>query len=245
MAIEQFNLVLQSVKQLAPNTKHFSFTREDGKELAYIPGQFITFTFDGVDGKPKRRSYSIASIPDQTSTIELAVSYVENGVASEYLFNTMKPGDKLPAMGPAGRLILQDEPVSRYILMATGTGVAPYRCMLPQLAERLKRNDFTVELLFGVRYKKDLFYAEDFIEFAKHHPNFHFHAYLSREDGDLAAHEKKGYIQHALDNLSLQPGSDVVYLCGNPNMIDEVFQKLIAIGFATKDIRREKYISSN
>ncbi|MDF2939763.1 MAG: ferredoxin--NADP(+) reductase [Gammaproteobacteria bacterium] len=244
MAIELFNLVLKSSKMLTPNTKHMTFVREDGKKLDYIPGQFVTFTFDGSDGKPKRRSYSISSIYGQSDEIEIAISFVQGGIASEALFK-MEPGQKFPAMGPAGRLILQEEPISRCILMATGTGVAPYRCMLPQIAEKLKNPDFTVELFLGVRLREDLLYGEDFVEFAKAHPNFKFHAYYSREDSELKPYEHKGYVQHAFANLNLKPGADVIYLCGNPNMIDEAFQKLVAMGFATKDIRREKYISSN
>lgn len=244
MPIEQFNLVLQSSRTLAPQTKHFVFTREDGKKLDYLPGQFITFSFDSADGKPKRRSYSISTIHGMTDAIELAISYVKGGVASEHLF-AMQPGQKLPAIGPAGRLILQDEPISRYVLVATGTGVAPYRCMLPQIAERLKDPNFRVDLLLGVRLKEDCLYKEDFVEFARQHPNFHFHAYYSREESSLEEFERKGYVQHAFDGLNLKPGEDVIYLCGNPNMIDEAFQKLVAAGFATKDIRREKYISSN
>ncbi|MDF2529754.1 MAG: ferredoxin--NADP(+) reductase [Gammaproteobacteria bacterium] len=244
MAIEQFNLVLRSAKMLTPNTRHMAFIREDGKTLDYVPGQFVTFTFDSADGKPKRRSYSISTIPGQTDQIEIAISYVEGGVASEALFK-MEPGQKFSAMGPAGRLILQEEPNSRYILMATGTGVAPYRCMLPQIAEKLKDPNFSVEVLLGVRLREDLLYGEDFVEFAKAHSNFKFHAYLSREQSELKPYEHKGYVQHAFDRLALKPGADVVYLCGNPNMVDEAFHKLVAMGFATKDIRREKYISSN
>jgi ferredoxin-NADP reductase len=244
MAIEQFNLILQSTKMITPNTRHMTFVREDGKKLDYIPGQFITFTFEGSDGKPKRRSYSISSIPNESNDIEIAISYMKGGVASEALFN-MQPGQKFPAMGPAGRLILQEEPISRYVLLATGTGVAPYRCMLPQIAEKLKNPHFSVELLLGVRLREDLLYGEDFVEFAKAHSNFSFHAYYSKEESEIKPYELKGYVQHAFEGLNLKAGSDVVYLCGNPNMIDEAFQKLVAMGFATKDIRREKYISSN
>ena len=56
-------------------------------------------------------------------------------------------------------------------------------------------------------------------------------------------HEKTGYVQQTLEGLRLNPESDVVYLCGNPNMIDEVFTKLKELEFETKQVRREKYIS--
>jgi NAD(P)H-flavin reductase len=44
--------------------------------------------------------------------------------------------------------------------------------------------------------------------------------------------------------LSLNPDEDIVYLCGNPGMIDESFAYLKDKGFALQRIIREKYISS-
>ena len=45
-------------------------------------------------------------------------------------------------MGPAGKLIIKDDPdYKRYILVGTGTGIAPYRSMLPDLAKRLEQED--------------------------------------------------------------------------------------------------------
>ncbi len=245
MAIEKFSLVLQQARRITPNVLHMAFKRADGKRLDYIPGQFITFMFEGAD-KVKRRSYSIASVPGQDDTIDIAISYVEGGIASEALFN-MQPGEDFAAMGPAGRLVIQDDPhTKRYILVATGTGVAPYRTMLPELAKRLtERPDFSIELFLGVQYRQDLLYAQDFREFAKQHQRFRFHAYLSRETTELVDDEGKGYVQHGFESLNLQPDTDIIYLCGNPNMIDDAFALLLEKNFATKAIRREKYISSN
>lgn len=245
MAIEKFDLVLDSSRDICPTIKHLAFRRGDGMPLDFIPGQFITFLFE-VDGKTKRRSYSVATIPGQSDLIEIAVSYVENGIATERLFG-MKPGDQFPAMGPAGRLILQEDGMKRYLLVGTGTGIAPYRAMLPALAERMAGDEFSVEVVMGARHRCDLLYQEDFLDFQKQQPNFHYHAHLSREDLDEKAegHEQAGYVQTCFDRLNIKPGEDVIYLCGNPDMIDECFAELQSRGFDKKDIRREKYISSN
>ena len=246
MAIEKFTLSLVNSERVTPNVLHISFRRTDSKVLDFVPGQFITFLFPG-ENKPKRRSYSVATIPGTVDTIDIAISYVEDGVASEVLFNA-KPGDCFDAMGPAGRLIMMDDPdIDRYVLVATGTGVAPYRAMLPELAKRFtERPDFKAHVLLGVQYQADLLYAEDFREFAEKHPQLTFHAYLSRDAMETPKpDEYKGYVQHAFDGLALQADRDIVYLCGNPNMIDDAFAWLVDKGFATKTVRREKYISSN
>lgn len=244
MPIEKFDLVLESFKDITPSIRHLCFSRDDGMPLDFIPGQFITFLFDH-EVKIKRRSYSIASIPTDTDLIEIAVSYVEGGIATNNLFN-MKVGDQFHAMGPAGRLIMQEDGAKRYILVGTGTGIAPYRAMLPALAKRMQDEDFSVVMLLGAQYRQDLLYLDDFLEFAKTNPRFEFRAQLSRDElSDSQPYEHKGYVQSVFDEIDLDPVDDVVYLCGNPNMIDQAFEDCQMRSFDSKSVRREKYISSN
>jgi ferredoxin-NADP reductase len=241
----EFQLVLKSSQKITPNVLHLSFVRTDDEPLLFKPGQFLTLLFPTSDGM-KRRSYSIATIPGKTNEIEIAMSYITGGVASEALFN-LNVGDTVTATGPFGKLILKsDEIPARYILVATGTGVAPYRAMLPELADKIKNDPHLKFLiLLGVQHRADLLYASDFLEFAVQHPQLEFRAYLSRETTALHAHEYKGYVQSAFPDLNLDPDRDIVYLCGNPNMIDNAFADLSELGFMPKNVRREKYISSN
>jgi ferredoxin-NADP reductase len=247
MALEMFNLTLQSAKMLSPNTRHLAFKREDGNSLSFIPGQFITFLFD-CDGVVKRRSYSLANTSQQ-GDLEIAISYVKGGVASEKLF-ALKPGESVLATGPAGRLILQpgEAGVKRYVLVGTGTGIAPYRAMASQI-QALAKQGIQFVILQGVQYRQDLLYGDDFLALAREEANVEFHAFYSREDlaqlTDVQSHEHKGYVQTGFNHLQLNPAQDVVYLCGNPNMIDDAYALLTAQGFNPKSVRREKYISSN
>lgn len=233
--------MLDSVRDLADGVKHFSFVREDGGRLEYTPGQFVQMFFD--DGETFRRSYSIASIPGREETVDMAISAVVDGRATRQ-FWAMRPGDKVEAKGPFGKLVLREEPVPRYVLVATGTGITPYRAMLPELARRLEGGTGEVRVLYGTRTREDLLYADDFVEFDRAHPGFHYAAHYSRGmPSDRRPWEREGYVQHAFEDLGLDPDSDVVFLCGNPNMIDEAFAWLTERGFGSQRIRREKYIS--
>ncbi len=244
MARDTFNLTLQSSRKITPSVLHMLFTREDGQPFNFIPGQFITFHFEH-DATQLRRSYSVATIPGHDPHhIEIAVGYFPGGPATELLFN-LQPGANLTTTGPFGRLVLREETIKRYILVATGTGVAPYRAMLPQLEKRIKDEDLHIDLLLGVQGREHLLYSDDFLAFANAHPNFRFHACYSREKSqDLKPFETLGYVQERFDDLNLDPQGDVVYLCGNPTMIDTGFDLLKEAGFDPKQIRREKYISS-
>lgn len=260
---QRFSLCLQSIRILSPHVKHFSFKPLNGQALSFIPGQFITLHIP-LDDKMLRRSYSLANSPGDT-TLELAASYVPKGIASDFLFN-MQSGDTVEATGPFGRLILRDEQPQRYLLVATGTGVTPYRAMLPELAQRMKtQTSLEVVLLLGVRTPEEALYQTEFAAFAQQHSRFKFYICYSRpvhpptlsngfsEENDVSEqaippqkgfHEHQGYVSALLKMIPLRPASDIAYLCGNPNMVDEVFALLTAQGFTTDKIRREKYISS-
>lgn len=243
MAPPSFQLRLQSIRDIAPGVKHFQFVRVDGQAFDFIPGQFVTLLL-GHDGKKLRRSYSIASIPEQEPSIDFAASYVSGGVASELLFN-LSIGSELEASGPSGRLVLRDEDQARrYLLIATGTGVTPYRSMLPTLLKRSETMGTEICILQGVRTQNDLLYGEDFIHYcAKNPEKMTFHPCYSRQDQGLLAHEHAGNVCHNLEAIHPNPKTDIVYLCGNPNMIDEAFEKLKQLGFDVSQVRREKYIS--
>ncbi len=243
MSLQTFPLILKETYMITPTVRHFALVRADGDIFQFIPGQFITIHFE-YEGQLLKRSYSIATIPSQTEAIEFAASYIKSGPGSEFLFN-LNIGQEVMTSGPSGRLVLRDEKPQRYILVATGTGVTPYRAMLTELSRRfIEQPSLQVVLLLGVRNRQELLYGDDFVAFAKLHPQFQFVPHYSREAlSDLSSFERHGYVQTMFDELKVNPLEDIIYLCGNPNMIDEAFAKLRTFGFDAHTIRREKYIS--
>ncbi|MGA9853475.1 MAG: FAD-binding oxidoreductase [Gammaproteobacteria bacterium] len=244
MSHERFNFILQSCQMVTPRVRQLSFRREDGGPFHYAPGQFVTLHMPWED-KELRRSYSIAASPGSVDDVQLAVTYVEDGRASRQLY-AMQPGARVEATGPFGKFVLRDDPPGRYLLVATGSGVAPFRAMLPQLRERLNGSRHEAVLLLGVRGPDELLYGEDMLQFARENPAFRFIASYSRRLSEPpSAHERKGYVQEHVMELNPDPKRDVVYLCGNPAMIDTAVERLKAIGFENHNLRREKYVSSN
>lgn len=243
MQITTFPIVLENTYMASPQVKHFVFKCSHSPAFNYLPGQFITILFEH-EGKPLRRSYSIANAPKQDNRIEFAAGYVAGGPGTDLLFN-LNQGDTIQIMGPFGRLILKEEIPNRYILVSTSTGVTPYRAMLMELQKRLENHpELHIVVLQGVQKREDVLHKEDFLALAKQFPNVQFKAHLSRESAEnLAAHEAIGYVQTAFPSLALDPKHDLVYLCGNPGMIDDAFNYLKEQGFAMQQIIREKYIS--
>lgn len=244
MSREKFSILLQEKREIAPMVYHFTFIREDKQPFDFIAGQFINLFFP-VGDDLIQRSYSLANSPAQSPTIELAVSYVSQGKASDYLFN-MPLGQSILCSGPFGRLTLREEEPKRYILIGTGTGVTPYRSMLPELARRIKERQVDVVLMLGARTPTDLLYRDEFLQYHHDHEKFTFVGCCSRTVTEPQPdYERQGYVQQHLDDLKLNPSTDLIFLCGNPNMIDAVYEKLVAMGFDAKTVRREKYVFSH
>lgn len=250
---DHFQLRLVDSRMLAPSVRHLVFERVDGQPLAFQPGQFLQVHFHYDDGAATKRSYSVATVGERSSPnglmevgrIEIAVSYVEGGAATR-LLGELPLGGIIEASGPYGRFCLQEADTHpRYLLLATGTGVTPYRAMLPQIAKLLAAGNREVVLLYGARSEGELLYGEEFEAFARKHPGFIFHGCLSRQARAVPRPtDRSGHVQNVLAELGPRAERDIAYLCGNPNMVDAAFSVLKEFGLPVPQIRREKYISS-
>jgi ferredoxin-NADP reductase len=245
---EHFTLRLADSRMLAPSVRHLVFERVDGQPLAFVPGQFLQIHFHYDDGTATKRSYSVGSVGDGTSPvqqIEIAVSYVDGGAATK-LLSELEVGGTIEGSGPYGRFCLQDTDAHpRYLLLATGTGVTPYRAMLPLFEKLLAQGNREVVLLYGARNETELLYGEEFEVFAQTHPGFTFHGCLSRQPRAVPRPgDRNGHVQSVLAELLPASDRDIAYLCGNPNMVDAAFNTLKDFGLPVPQIRREKYISS-
>ncbi|MEO6263669.1 MAG: ferredoxin--NADP reductase [Luteimonas sp.] len=249
MAITHFPLKLVSRRMLAPSIVHLAFVRDDGQPLDFIPGQFVQVHFHYADGTATRRSYSLATIHDHAmgpgEAVEIAVSYVSGGAATA-LFEGLDEGGRIDASGPYGRFCLMPADANqRYLLIGTGTGVTPYRAMLPLIAQLIAQRGVEVVLLFGARTPQELLYGDEFRAFAEAHPRFRFVPCFSRELPPAPHPDvRHGYVQQFLAEFAPNAATDIAYLCGNPNMVDACFEALKGHGFAVPQIRREKYVSS-
>ncbi len=245
---DHFQLRLVDGYMLAPTVRHLIFERVDGQSLTFQPGQFLQVHFHYDDGTATKRSYSVGTVGDGSSPvqhIEIAVSYVEGGAATR-LLGELPVGGVIDASGPYGRFCLQEaDAQSRYLLLATGTGVTPYRAMLPQIEKLLATGDREVVLLYGARSETELLYGEQFEAFAQSHPGFIFHGCLSRQARTVPrSTDRSGHVQNLLAELGPSAERDIAYLCGNPNMVDAAYAALQEFGLPVRQIRREKYISS-
>ena len=238
-----YPVILVAKHQLSTNTLQLDFQVEGAFD--FTAGQFVQFMIEQ-EGKEQKRSYSIANSPDsfrKDGHLEIAISLVQGGLASE-LFKNAEPGLRLDMGGPFGILTAPDDHSGQLVLAGTGTGLAPYRSMLPTLIS-MADSGIPVTVIMGVRHRSDLIYEQEFRQAVSEHDNLSYQVCISRDSGiDAAKDEFKGYVQQRFDELNLNPEQDLVYLCGNPDMIDDAAKTLLDAGFSPRSVKREKYIFS-
>jgi ferredoxin-NADP reductase len=224
---------LISSAPLAEAVNHFVFEAVGIDQLDFTPGQFVSFQ-EEVDGKQITRAYSLASAPMGNNRFELCLNRVEGGRLSPHLF-AMRPGDMIEMSAPLGTFVLR-EPARDSILIATGTGITPFRSFLHG---HLPMGAPVFTLLFGVRHESHILYRAEFEAMAKQYAQFRFWPTLSRPGDDWAG--RSGHVQAHLE-AAIGGRRDIdFYLCGLKQMVDDVRATLKEMGFDRKQIRYEKY----
>ncbi len=196
-------------------------------------------------GKLIRRAYSIASSPAEAGYLEFYITLVQSGALTPRLF-ALKPGDRLWLGGKiSGMFTLADLPEgNNLVLVATGTGLAPYMSMLRSELEC--RLDLHTVVLLGARHSWDLGYRGELIAMQRFCSTFHYLPVISRPDEELVPWSgHTGYVQDLWDQglvaeamgFPPTPDNTHVLLCGNPGMIEELIRRLGGLGF-TEDTKQ-------
>lgn len=221
-------------------------------DIHYIEGQSIGIIPPGEreTGKPhKARLYSIASArtgDDGTSTTAtICVKRVFRkdevtgttipGIASNYLCD-LKPGDSVALIGPNGRrfLLPEDDSID-LILIAVGTGIAPFRAFIRHIFLEKGYWNGRIRLFYGIKNAMEaLFLNNRNDDIGQYMTRETFEAFraLSRVHNEDS---EKGYVQHKLAEHKQEvweiicAGNFAVYICGLKGMeegVDEVFSTL-------------------
>ena len=157
----------------------FTIRRPDGAPFfRFQPGQYAMLAFaDQSPDDPRPRAYSIASTPDDPSTLEFLVVLVSNerpeGGVSQGVFTGAlwrhAVGDEVLFLGPAGRFTLDRTTQRDVVCVATGTGLAPFISMARTLHadyQRTGRIGRRLTLIHGVSYARYLAYRDELTELA-------------------------------------------------------------------------------
>ena len=230
--------------------------RPDAELFEFKPGQFGVLGLQGAaprvaEAAPEepvtepdkmiRRAYSIASSSVERRYVEFYLTLITSGQLTPRLF-ALRHGSRV-FLGPkASGIFTLDHvaPGKAVILIATGTGLAPYVSMLRTMLMHETQRKFVV--LHGARYSWDLGYRGELESLARLRPNFTYIPSITRADQDPHFHGRTGRIQALVEQgvlekesgVALDPSQSEVFLCGNPEMVTGVRMMLEDKGFAAK-----------
>ncbi len=221
---------------------------DNGRIPAFRPGQYTLVGLLQEDEKrngrgPRllRRAYSIASSPDDGEALEFYLVRVRDGRLTPGLW-TVPEGGRLWVDAKAhGHFILEEVPGDRdLVLVATGTGLAPYVSLLR--AQRGRGRWHRLILVHGVRRQGDLGYRQEIEAACRQDPSILYLPICSREPDDSSWQGPRGRVQDViapdmftrLTGQPLTPDQCYVFLCGHPDMIRVTSEELASRGFVEK-----------
>ena len=193
------------------------------------------------------RAYSMANHPAEGNIVMLNIRIatppfdrntgtwaagIKPGICSSYIFSR-KPGDKVTVSGPYGEFhILNTKREMLYI--GGGAGMAPLRSHLLHLFKTLKTTDRKISYWYGARYRREIFYEEDFRAIERDFPNFSFHIALSDPQPEDNWTGYTGFIHQVIYDHYLKdhdaPEDIEYYMCGPGPMANAVKKMLWDLG---------------
>jgi ferredoxin--NADP+ reductase len=221
------------------------WVRFDGQPTPFEPGQYMTI---GVvaDGKILQRPYSVASSPrDVADGYEMYIKLVPVGNFTDALWR-VPVGQRMRMIGPKGRFTLEPDDDRIHFFISTGTGIAPFISMMRTLLVDARPR--RVIMLNGVSYEHDLGYRallEGWQQSGEYPVTY---VPTVSRPADPANAGWRGRTGRAEANVAavceehaLTPANTVAYICGNPDMIVNAEQVLLARGFAAEQVKKELY----
>lgn len=224
----QFAATLASITRHADAAVEVSFELDQAP--VFLPGQYVNI---GVPGSGQTRAYSFSSCPGERRASFL-IKQVPGGLMSGWLAHA-QPGDAVSMTGPLGSFYLRA--VARpLLLLAGGTGLAPFLAMLEVLAERQETRAIT--LIYGVTRDQDLVMLEALHGFAQRLPNL---TVVTCVADPQTRHPRQGYVTQHMPAAALYGGDVDVYLCGPPPMVDAVREHFKHQGVSPASFHYEKF----
>ena len=189
---------------------HLSIVLPELASFAFRPGQHMNvFLEDG-----SHRSFSMASVPEGNA-LDFHIRRIAGGRFTDTALGTLQPGDMLDVELPHGTFRYHEEDYRQLVMVATGTGLAPIKCILESLMD--DPDCPPVSLYWGMRTQADLYLQDEIAAWRERLYDFRYVPVLSRADGGWEG--RRGHVQQAVLEDIPRFEDHAIYLCGSPRMI--------------------------
>ena len=194
-----------------------------GATPTYQPGQYLGI---GVllDGRWTWRSYSLTSAPTSgRGEYSVTVKAMPEGLLSNHIVGTVKPGTIVRLAAPAGDFHLPAPTPDKLMFVTAGSGITPVMGMLRSLDRRSGDEPFPdVVHVHSVRDRQDVLFHDELRALERTQPGYTLHLRVTSEEGRIDAQQ----MSRLVPDWSQRP----TWSCGPSAMLDELTRHFEATG---------------
>lgn len=234
------NLRVAQIFDETPTVKTFRLMNPLGGALpfTFLPGQFLTVRIVE-NGKPVKRSYTIASSPTKADYVEITVKHAPGGDVSAFLHTQVKAGDLLEFSGPTGAFVFTGRECKCILLVGGGVGITPLMSVLRYLTDRSWAGE--IFLLYSIGTPDEFIFHEELDYLQRRHPNVRVFVTVSKPEGT----DWKGHTGRITPEMFRESVPDLasryVHICGPVPMMEAAKKMLIDLGVPPERVKMEAF----
>jgi ferredoxin-NADP reductase len=239
-AIRWQKVTINKIEKRTPTVTSFFFTPL--VPFSFRAGQHVEVRLTAPDGYHAQRAYSIASAPEEQSSIELAIEKLETGEVSPFFHEVAQPGDEIELRGPiGGHFIWQNADGGPILLAGAGSGVAPLMSMIRHHAN--SHSKVPMLLLLSARSWEDVIFRDELLALDRKQGAFKLALTITREtprrEGDYGRRIDVPMIAEILKRLPSPLKR--AFVCGSNPFVTVASEALVGAGVEPGSIRTERY----
>ncbi len=156
---EKLILKLKEKIRLSPNLYDFVFALP--QRLNFVPGQYMEWTLSHpqTDARGNRRYFTLASSPTEDN-LRLGVRFEEPSSSFKKAMLAMDEKKEIVAAQRAGDFVLSPDPNQKYVFLAGGIGITPFRSMIKYLSDTGQKR--TMTLFYTNKAASEIIYKDVF-----------------------------------------------------------------------------------
>lgn len=234
-------MLVARVFQETPQVKTFRLVDPAGGKLPfnYLPGQFLTLTVSP-NGKPVKRSYTIASSPTHRDFCDVTVRHENQGLVSGYLHQRVHEGELLQVTAPSGKFTFAGQDADSIVLIGGGVGVTPMMSVIRYLTDRSWPGD--MYLIYGCKNDTDIIFREELEYLMKRYANLHIRFVVEEVQAGNWPHSTGRITQELLAEAIPNIAAHHIHLCGPKPMMEAVKGMLANLGVPPSQVETEVFV---
>jgi ferredoxin-NADP reductase len=232
-------LICRQVQDITHDVKTFLFEAAQPALFQHEPGQFVTLQLQ-IDGHSVGRCYTISTPPTRPHLLGITVKRQPGGLVSNWLHDTMAPGQRISAEGPFGVFTIGRHRSAKYLFLSGGSGITPVMSMTRTLYDL--GSDADVLFVHSARTPSDIIFRRELETIASTVPTMRVSHVCERDAPREPWGGLRGFLTaEMLQLLAPDLAERIVFCCGPAPYMAAVRRLLEGAGFDMQNYHEESF----